>query len=227
MTEELTKILRVFLYCLLIGFVAGLCWTAVLVDRFIEEATFTVGEVRTAAHSVSNYTQVQIAALQSPKSQKAIQAGIEAAAALKGTIQLVNRQSIPRVNRTLDSLDSAITSLDRLTTDSNTAINQSLLPEAVNTLQSLQNSLQTVSETTETVGSDIHRITSDSSIPATLAELESTSRHVDEISNQLALAAQSAPTIMGSVDKIARTSAKYQKLLLLTQILAAIGRAIH
>jgi ABC-type transporter Mla subunit MlaD len=197
----------------------------------VKEASKTVQEARGAIADVRSYTAEQMKHLRDPRNAKAIDAAIQTAAMFNATGRLINRSVIPRINQNLDNLSESTASLNRLIANVDKSVNDEIAPELAGAIQSSDDSLKELSKMlSEASGrtnaslDDIHRILSDPAMTATLHELQSISEHVDGVAGEIEESSQQMPSIAASLEKIAKTSSKYQKFVLLSQILSAIGR---
>jgi hypothetical protein len=220
--------LAVALYCLCASFfvLASVVKVSAQIDRIGNEATLTLQSIRSTSSLVNSYTSTALSALSDPRNTKSLQAGLDVAATAKGSLLLVNRQVIPRAMRTLDELNDAIRAVNSLVTDTNAQINGHVLPATDQALVELQNTLKTAQVETKAGVEAITRLVSDPALSASLASLASASTHLDETTANIAEASKQMPSIAASIEKISKTSAKYRKLLLITQITSALVAAI-
>jgi hypothetical protein len=236
---------------------ALLCLTlAVCAGLITKQLTHTLGNVDQAASNAKDATALardylaqQKTILSSEKNQKALEAGYQTPAVLNGTIRLINTQTIPRINQGLDNLyillrDLTTTNqnLATLIANSDRAINSSLLPELAITAKALGTSVEKTSKAVDELLAkgklsldDLHAIMSSPEWKSALKNLETTSSnavtisgHAATVTGNVAEASAQMPSIATSLEKIARTSSRYSKALLLAQILSTIARAfIH
>ena len=184
------------------------------------------------ANAVSEYAQHQTKQLMDPRNQKALDAGLQALAVLNGTGRLINREVIPRAMGVLDNLSNAAASLDRAIQATDKSVNADLLPESRQLLAATSVAISATKSTVEAAssrivqaGSDIHAILVDPSIQSILAETNSIAVHADGIAGNLEDASKQMPLITADLERIAATSSRYRKAILLSQILSALARA--
>jgi len=221
--------------CLMAGCFALLELGIALMEaqKAIGATTRAAEEVRAAAAGWRAYSDVQVAVLTSPKAQKAIEAGIEAAAVWNGTGRLFNKQVIPRIMDTLDSLNIASLSLDKLVRDTSNSLNKQVLPSAESTLISANDLIQTAaeeikknSEATLDVLEGARKVVEAPELLGSLAEMESSLTHIDMVAKHLEEASKELPSIARSVEEIAQTSSRWRGWILMSQVASAISRAI-
>lgn len=215
-------------YCLCSAFfvLAAIVKVTQVADKIGNETALTLQSIRTTTSLVNTYTSSAMKALDDPRNKKALQAGLEVAATAKGSLLMINRQVIPRAMRTLDELNAAIRAVNSLVTDTNAQVNGHVLPATDQALVELQNSLRTAQDATKAGGEAITRLVSDPALSSSLASLARASDHLDETTANIAEASKQMPSIAASIEKISKTSAKYRKLLLITQITSALVAAI-
>lgn len=191
----------------------------------VTEAGGAAVELRKTATTVSEYAQHQTKQLMDPRNQKALDAGIQALAVFNGTGRLINREVIPRAMEVLDNLSNATASLDRAIQSTDKSVNAELLPESKMLLSatseaiaSTKNTVDAASNQIVQAGNDIHAILADPALKWILAETQGIAANVEEASRQM-------PLIAADVERIATTSSRYRKAILLSQILSALARA--
>lgn len=218
----------VAIYCLCSSFfvLAAIVKVTQVADRISNETALTLQEIRKTTSLVNTYTSSALAALNDPRNKKSLQAGLEVAATAKGSLLLVNRQVIPRAMETLDRLNESIASINTLVKNTDTQVNTAVLPETAKTLQELQETLVVAQDETRAGVEAITATVRDPALSEALASLASASKHVDETTANIAEASKQMPSIAASIEKISKTSAKYRKLLLITQITSALVAAI-
>ncbi len=207
-------------------------------DGALAKIDGTAAELQRTSKLVADYVEKQKAVLESPRNQKALEAGWQMAAVLNGTARDINRLIVPRVMRTMDGLNAAVgnfndsaQALTALVRNTDSNINEGILPNLAETAKTLGVSIQTVATSVQMIAAkgeislnEVNTLLADpqwleilKSMAATTAKVNATAAHLEE-------AARSAPAITSSVERIAATSSKYQKLLLLAQLLATIAR---
>jgi hypothetical protein len=196
------------------------------------ETSQAITEARGAIADLRSYTREQAARLKDPRNSKAIDAAIQTAAVFNGTGRLINTQVIPRVMKTLDSLADSVASLNVVIQDTGRTVNADLVPGAVRTLESSDAALKELSKTlSEASGranaslDDIHRLLSDPAWLATLQEIQSISGHVDGVTAEIEESSKQMPSIAANLEKISKTSSKYQRYVILSQIISTLARA--
>ena len=137
--------------------------------------------------------------------------------------------------KTLDSLDRMNTVAERLTLlidNTNASLNSDLLPnlglaahQAELTIKDVGTSVKESSGKVNQNLDDLHLVMADPNWQASLAEIQSAAKHMDEVAAQMEEAAKSAPHIAASVDKIATTSAKWRRWTIAATIVSAVVRA--
>ena len=148
-------------------------------NQVLTSAGQTATSLQQTSATIAEYAKVQTDALRSPRSQKAIQAGIETAAAAKGSILLINTLVIPKALRTLDELNSALSSVNTLVANTDKQVNEDLLPQTAQSLKDLSMALQSLNTVIEVNGKDIDRLVADPAIPALLSQLSEASGGLD------------------------------------------------
>jgi len=198
----------------------------------VAEAGGAATELRKTATAVSEYAQHQTKQLMDPRNQKALDAGIQALAVFNGTGRLINREVIPRAMDVLDNLANATASLDRAIQSTDKSVNAELLPESRRLLSATS---ETISATKTTVdaasnqivqaGNDIHAILADPALKSILTETNGIASHADGIAANLEKSSKQMPLIAADIERIAATSSRYRKAIVLSQILSALARA--
>jgi hypothetical protein len=197
-----------------------------------KEAAATMSEAKAAVSEIRDYSREQLARLRDPRNSKAIDAAIQTAAVFNGTGRLINTQLIPRAMKTLDGLAESTASLNRMIEATDHSVNAEIAPEAVHSLQSSNEALKELSVTLQEASGranasldDIHSILSDPAWTASLSSIQSTTENVSGITAELEKASQQIPEIAHSVNRIASTTSRYRRWILLSQIFSAVSRA--
>jgi hypothetical protein len=86
-------------------------------------------------------------------------------------------------------------------------------------------SADAASEQLVRAGEDIHAILTDPALKSILAETSAIASHADGIAGNLENASKQMPLIAADLERIAATSSRYRKAILLSQILSALARA--
>lgn len=211
----------------------------------------TLVNANRAAETLADYTAKQTEQLQSEKNKKAIEAGIAAAASFQATANLINTKTIPQVNKTVEALAESAQSLNRLVSNLDTQVNQSLLPAAANTLHSASGTMETASQTVAKYGATADELNktianlnkesaetmasarallNSEDIKKTLAGLGETSsnlaavtKNVEAITANTAEASRQMPLIAADVQKFTSTTSKFRKLVIAAQLAGAIS----
>jgi len=120
-------------------------------DGALAKIDSTAAELQRTSKLVADYVEKQKAVLESPRNQKALEAGWQMAAVLNGTARDINRLIVPRVMRTMDGLSTAVgnfndsaQALTELVRNADHSLNQDLLPNLAETAKTLGVSMQTV-----------------------------------------------------------------------------------
>jgi len=189
-------------------------------------------ELRKTATAVAEYAQHQTKQLMDPRNQKALDAGIQALAVFNGTGRLINREVVPRAMDVLDNLSNATASLDRAIQSTDKSVNADLLPESRKLLSATSEAISVTKTTIDAAsnqimqaGNDIHAILADPALKSILTETNSIASHADGIAANLEESSKQMPLIAADVERIAATSSRYRKAILLSQILSALARA--
>lgn len=207
-------------------------------QQTLKHADSLIIEAQKTASLVSDYAAKQKAILESPKNQKALEAGWQTPAVLNGTLREVNTLIIPRIMKTLDSsqevissaaqpineLAVAVGSLNKLVTGLDENINSHLLPEATDSIiavhdsaMSISNGLTGIMDKATIPINDAHELLT-GPVRDSLASLRDTSAQIAEASRQ-------APLIARDVERIAKTSSKWQKWILISTIIGTLAKA--
>jgi hypothetical protein len=190
----------------------------------------TVSEVNQMITDVHAYTSSQIKNLESQ--QRSINASIQAAAVFNGTGRLINKTTIPRVNKTLDSLTESLNSLNVMVKDTNIAVNTKLLPQMTETIkvygvtaEKLNEAIFKISKETSLTIQEIRAIIASDEWKKILENISSVTEHMDGISENIEETTDKMPSMAALVEKMMKTTSKYQKALILSQIFSFILRA--
>jgi hypothetical protein len=132
----------------------------------------------------------------------------------------------------LDNLTNAAASLDQAIKATDRSVNVDLLPESKrllsttsDTIAAGKKSADAASDQIVQTGNDIHAILADPTLKSILADTNSIAAHADGVAANLEEASKQMPLIADDIERIAATSSRYRKLVLLTQILSALARA--
>jgi len=112
------------------------------------------------------------------------------------------------------------------------SVNSGLLPESkrllagtTDAVASAQKSVDAASGQILQAGNDIHAILADPALRSILAETNAIASHADGIASNLEDASKQMPLIAADLERIAATSSRYRRAILLSQILSAVMRA--
>lgn len=198
----------------------------------VAEAGGAAAELRKTAAAVSEYALHQTKQLMDPRNQKALDAGIQALAVFNGTGRLINREVIPRAMQALDNVSNATASLDRAIQSTDKSVNADLLPESRRLLLATSDAILATKTTVDAAstqitqaGSDIHAILADPALKSILVETNGIASHADGIAANIEESSRQMPLIAADIERIAATSSRYRKAILLSQILSALARA--
>jgi len=175
-------------------------------------------DLRSITGATQEYVNLQLGLLRSSREQKAIQAGIEAAAAAKGTILLINKAVVPRVMKELDSLNQVTQSLNILVTNTDLQVNSNLLPQSTATIKQVESTLQAVQEQTTVIGADVHNLVAAPALSEALNSLGDAAHELDLSMIHVEEALSKAPAIASHIEKITGNSAKVSKIANLASI---------
>ncbi len=198
----------------------------------VAEAGGAAAELRKTATAVSEYAQRQTKQLMDARNQKALDAGLQTLAVFNGTGRLINREVIPRTMDVLDNLSNATASLNRAIQTTDKSVNADLLPESRRLLQTTSEAISatkgTMDEASSQIaqaGSDIHAILADPALKSIVAQTNAIATHADGIAANVEQSSKQMPLIAADIERIAATSSRYRKAILLSQILSALARA--
>jgi hypothetical protein len=166
------------------------------------------------------------------RNQKALDAGLQTLAVFNGTGRLINREVIPRAMDVLDNLSNATASLNRAIQTTDKSVNADLLPESRRLLQTTSEAISatkgTIDEASSQIaqaGSDIIAILADPALKSIVAQTNAIATHADGIAANVEESSKQMPLIAADIERIAATSSRYRKAILLSQILSALARA--
>jgi hypothetical protein len=138
--------------------------------------------------------------------------------------------------KTIESLDRLNASADALTAllaNTDNSINAKLTPKAADSLDSVKaltreatTNLSEASDRANASLDDIHHLLSDPAWTGSLTSIHDTTKHVSGIAMELEEASRQMPEIARSVNKIASTSSRYRRWILLSQIFSAVARTL-
>jgi hypothetical protein len=132
----------------------------------------------------------------------------------------------------LDRLNASADALTALLSNTDNSINGRLIPNAVDSLDSIEAltkeasaDLSEASDRANASLDDIHRLLSDPAWAESLNSIQSTTENVSGMTAELEKASRQIPEISRSVNEIASTSSRYRRWILLSQIFSAVARA--
>lgn len=173
--------------------------------------------------STQEYLGIQLKMLKSPSSQAALKASIEVAATAKGSLLVLNKVILPEVRDTVKSANEAVQSLNELVMNSNSRINQELLPEATATLSEVRTSVKTVQEETVRIGNDISLILANPAITDSLDSIAASTEHLRNSSKYIEEAIAEAPGIAKDVHTVTSNTSKVSKAVSIGRIVLIVA----
>ncbi len=235
---RLNSVLTSILLCVCIFAATELGITFKHIGDASKNLSSMVAELNSTIKDAHKYADSQIANLQNQ--QNSIKATIQAAAVLNGTFRVINSVTLPKIHNILDTTNTSMVSLNNMINHTDANVNQDLFPEAVGltkrleltadklniSLDNLNIAIKTVTDKSSLTLDDINAIMGSQEWLDVLSNVDSISKHTDEIMGSASDAAKQMPSIAASVEKLARTSSKYSKALILAEILSTIGKAV-
>ena len=215
-----------------------LSWRAyTLIDSLAPESQRSAIAIRSASEDLAAVAAAQRASLEENK--KSLEAGIQLAAVANGTLRSVNRLIIPRVMKNLDSADELIRSsnlaavrVGDLVANTDHSLNASLLPEASRLVKNLGVTTESlnlaVNKLTDSGLMSLEEIRAIVSMPEWREAVKNTNAALAEVRGivgDVNKATDELPSIAKSIERIATTSSRYQKVLLLVGILGTLAKA--
>src|SRR5574339_200944 len=121
---------------------AALCCALLLLSALIawqlwfalKDSRVMMANGNRAMVSLANYTEYQTEQFRSPRNQKALEASLAAPAVINGMVRLVTVTTVPRFNKTMDTLNGSAERFNKFVDHTDAQINQRLLPAATATL---------------------------------------------------------------------------------------------
>ena len=92
-------------------------------------------------------------------------------------------------------------------------------------ISATRNTVDAASDQIIQAGKDIHAILADPALKSILSETNGIASHADSIAANLEESSKQMPLIAADIERIAATSSRYRKAILLSQILSAVARA--
>lgn len=160
--EQLKDLLKVGLLGLSLLVVGNLWWNVRGLLRDLRGAT---ENLRNTSKEFNDYWVAQRQVLESTKNQKAVEAALAVGATYQATGRLINTQVIPAVLAQLRSSTAATDRLEglvgegsRLVADTNTRVNQELLPEIVAGTKSVTKLVDGVNVIAQGTGASVEQV---------------------------------------------------------------------
>jgi ABC-type transporter Mla subunit MlaD len=221
----------------------------------LREAKESAINIRSTTASIDEYVGFQTAQLQSPAYQKYMRGNFAVGSLLQSVVEGVNKTTLPKLNKNLDSSNDFILALNANTQTLNqlmanldgringesgllvsaTALLQSLTATSDRfglTVTTLDAALKVIAEKAGMTLDEVYKLAASPEWQDALKNVDevtrnaaSVSRHVDASAAQIEKSMESMPDIAKALQKIATTSAKYQKALLIVGILSTLGKA--
>lgn len=204
--------------------------------RTAGEIQATVAEVKMTASAWREYSQEEVAQLQSPRTQKAIEAAIEVGATAKASLLLVNKQLLPRTWKAVDSLRDATGRISDLTAHTDTQLNQQVMPGFADLIRNsikLENQLgidveelgDAIKLTSQQTGlslQEIQKRIADPRFDNILDSLAGTAGHLNGTTAEIEEASRKLPEIADALAKISTTSSRFSKAYWVARILSIL-----
>jgi hypothetical protein len=255
MTNQLNNAIRFLACVLIVCLCALILRGYFFIDHMDVRASALFNEGQTtlavgnkSLTSLGNFADSQMEQLQSPRAQKSLQASLETLAVFNATGRLLNTQILPRAMKTLDSSDGAMEKVGTLLSNTDKSINgedglivsATLLIGSLTTtaerfgltVDTLDITLKTISEKTGKSLDEIYSLIASPEWKSAIqnantvsANLATTAQKIDATAEQIRLAMLKAPSIAESLDKIAKTSSKYQRAVIIAGIISTIAGA--
>jgi hypothetical protein len=223
--------------------------------RLLGEGRQAVAHVKDAAWNWKDYSFTLTNQLKSERNQKAIDAGIAAAGTFQATGKLINTQTIPRLNKSIDQLgvslekigllvgdaqtnitSGLVVDLRALVKDSNQRLNGDggLMAEITVSVAAVRLPVERISPKLELLASEglislqkVNDLLAADEWKKLLAEATRATGNAADITanldNLTATIAKEAPTLFDMLERFARTSNKYQAVLLLARIFSYLA----
>lgn len=211
-------------------------------DTVTAELIPTIQALRDTSLNIKDFAAYQTTELKSEKNRKSIEASLSLAAAGVGTIRSINTLTLPRINHTMDSLNQSAQSLNIFVKNADEQINGAALPEVTNLIRNINSNIEftaqklgvsldsinlailEISKQGQLSLTEINKILADPNWAATLENIAETSKQTALTAEQIKIASQKVPLIADSLQKIAATSNKYTKIVLLFNLISSIVR---
>lgn len=225
---------------------AGVICLAVItieVRRMVIEARSMMTEVRSAARETKiaankgkQYLIFQTEVLKSDDYQRSLRSTARIGLSAQETFRRVNTETIPRLNGVLDEAARATGRLDRAISRTDEEINGKLLPEVASLVRTFQATpaeltaaLKVVTDKTALTLDEARTILASEewqeirrNLAITSAEVAAGSAQVTLTATEVAEASRRLPFIADRVNQILTTSSRWQKSILLAQLLGAV-----
>jgi hypothetical protein len=223
------------------------------VRLFLQQGQGAAQNIKNSTARADTFLDKQITVLESEQYQTLMRNNLAAGSFLQSITNSINTKTLPLLNKNLVSSNDGLQDLRALLqsgnimlVDTNRSVIEKLLPQFAVLLESLTTdanrfgmtldtfnvSLKLIADKAGLTLDEIYELAASpewkaalSNVNTITANLASTSRHLDATSAEIEQAMQAAPSIAQSMERIARTSAKYQKALLIVGILGTLAKA--
>jgi hypothetical protein len=214
--------------------------SSVVISRTVVKRTEKLPEVIDNVNGASLawrvYSEKQTAQLESPKTQKAIEAAIEVGAAAKGSLLLVNTQLLPRAWKEVDALHVATDKLAAFTEHTDTSVNQTMMPELARLLHNLGDvpiklgvDMDTIAEalklTSQNTGLTLQAVQkriADPRFDQLFDQVLTGTAHLVATAAQIEEASKRLPEIAEALAKISKTTSRFTKAYWIARILSIL-----
>lgn len=135
----------------------------------------------------------------------------------------------------IDNLNEATASLNKIISRSDKRLNDDdgLLPAATGAVKQVEKSTASITENVNTIATkagqnldNVNEILSSKEWKETLIAIKGSAQNAEATTAEIREAARQLPSIAQSLEKFAKTGSKYQKYLIIFQILSLIGQGI-
>lgn len=223
--------------------IASLAFITIEVRRAVIETRSAMTEVRSAARETKiaankgkQYLIFQTEVLKSDEYQRSLKSTARIGLSAQETFRRVNTETIPRLNAVLDEAARTTGQLRQSVARTDAEINGRLIPEVANLVRAFEGSpaeiaaaLKVVTDKTALTLDDARAILASEewqeirrNLALTSAEVAASSAQVTLTSTEVAEASRRLPFIADRVNQILTTSSRWQKSILLAQLLGAL-----
>lgn len=212
------------------------------------KAQETAGETKRAATALADYAEFQTEQFQSERYQKSLKATVDTGAFANSVMRSLNVRVIPelitmlrKLQGTTDQSTVTLASLERFIADLNKRTNgddglivaATQLLDGINkvaarfevTVEELSTAIKIAAEKSGKSLDAVYALIADPKMQEILLHWNEMSARGSEILADVKLAADRAPSIAASLDSIAKTSSKFTKITLISNVLATLARA--